>query len=124
MEEKILESKMNSPYLEDYLIQKKIEVMFEVFSKKMANEFSRMNDKIVELKSEIETIKEKGKSNFKETIQIIEKPVEHFNYPKDGQQVKQNTNLLSPTSQQTKPRYGNYKPEDVSIEKFFYSGGK
>lgn len=106
-----------SSNLEDYMIQKKIDLMIDMANKKVACELGKMNDAITRLSDEIIGIK-KQLSEGIHTPKIRVVPV--FENKKSEEDLKG----IKQEEQPSKPRYGDYKPEDVGVDKFFYFGNK
>lgn len=105
---------MNTGNSNDYMLQKKIELMIDMNSKKLMNEIANINNAIAKLNEQIETIKKNihDKPTVKiEPIQQIEKPQVEMPHSQQGS---------SPAAYSV--RTGNFKPEDVSVEKFFNFG--
>lgn len=123
--ENTLQNSMQSSNLEDYMIQKKIEIMMDMNNKKINNELSKMSSMIAKLNEEIVAIKK----NFNGNDAMQRKPVEVFETRKEIDQdalsiPRNNFNTPKNEADKPKPRYGDYKPEDVNIDKFFYFGNK
>lgn len=117
-----LESSMESSDLGGYLLQKKIEVMIEANNKKVAVELSNLNKSISKLNVEIDEIKRQlSEARTSETTNSSR------NEEKEESQSAVNTITITNTEKKSdlpKPRYGDYKSEDVAIDKVFYFGGK
>ncbi len=115
----------------DFLHQKQFELMINMASKKLEIKIENLVVEISSLKKEVEKLKADRalltvptQSN-NNTIKVPDDiQVEGF------MQVKAPTRpVMSPTSEHAKgesphPRLGNYKTEDVSVEKFFNFGRK
>lgn len=116
---------------EDYFQQKKFEIMLEMNNKKFATELSNMNATIAKLTEEIADLKRRmhdvrvsqtaaQESRAYSPPPVIERPI---------QQTQQTTQTTPRTEDQRVPtnpgpRTGNFKSEDVQIDKFFYFGNK
>lgn len=117
MENKLQNIITESSNLEDYMIQKKIEIMVEIANKRMACELAKMNEIITRLSEEMIEIKKQlseGRDISKmRSISFVEnkKSLGGLKSVKQEEQV-------------SKPGYGDYKPEDVRVDKFFYFGNK
>lgn len=116
----------------DILYQKKIELMLDIATKKYDKEISTLKQEIETLKkflsaanNEIGTLKNHNNIDIEQDIQNRpqsqqpKKKVEIVDLrPKEEQQEIDKSKNAEPL----RPRYGDYKSEDVSIEKFFYFG--
>lgn len=95
---------------DDYLLRKQIELMMEASNKKIAAELSKINEMIERLSKEIFDVKRQLNEVTKTGSMVIsEKNVRQ-------EPIRQET--------QPRPRYGDYKSEDVSVDKLFYYGNK
>ena len=118
MEEVILQAKMGS---DDYLIEKKIEIMMDMHSKKVAGELNRIKEAINNLSREISEIKRHVSENRQPAKQ---EQIRKFESSESVQEpnTEKRQEQASTKGTQGQTRYGEYQPKDVSIEKFFYSG--
>ena len=114
----------NNAGMEDFMLQKKLDIMFEMNNKKIANEINKLSSMISQLNGEIASIrKEMGKANPAELRQnqsnaaVAKQDFEGF------REIPSNSVRPKP-SDDPKPRYGDYNPEDVPIGKIFYFGNK
>ncbi|HII16387.1 TPA: hypothetical protein HA361_00585 [Candidatus Woesearchaeota archaeon] len=101
-----------------YLFQKQMEVMIETMRKKNAEDVASLQKAVARLEGDI--------AGIRQSISL---------QPRQQGQARQEQQMLSIPPQQVqqvsakhdaapnRPRYGDYKPGDVSIEKFFYCGG-
>lgn len=114
----MLQDNTNPSNLNDYLIQKKIEIMMDINNKKINNELKKISDMINGLNEEICEIKK----HFNEGTGIQKNPTTTF----DTREKSNCDNLNIPKNKgdKPKPRYGDYSSEDVNIDKFFYFGNK
>lgn len=108
--ENILQNTTNN----DFFLQKQMEVMIETNNKRLANELSNIKNILNKLNEEICELKKKNSDNAREHVR--EQMPNSENNIKDKEQI---TNKEQPTK-----RYGNYNPEEISVEKFFYFGNK
>lgn len=141
MESVLLQTKAEAPNLDNYFIQRQLEMMIETNNRKLANELTVLHSTIDNLNAEILDIKRRlNESRTARTIpepevRVCESdssntsiPVQQTTIEANHQQTNANgierarTTAQAPTPIQ--PRCGNYKSEDVSIDKFFYFGGK
>ena len=117
----------------DAFTQKRFELMIEMATKKLQQEMEVLKATISSLNSEIGSIKgqisrtqfqpqhtgepSEQSSEGSPKVKIIDcRPV--------GEKREEFRSSSSKNAEPVKPRYGDYKPEDVSIEKFFYFGRK
>ncbi len=104
---------------DDFFIQKKIELMLDMNNKKVAAEFQKLNDQIIRLNGELNEMKRQlnGKAiSHARQESLVESP----------KPVSSSSTVSTKSDDTIKPRYGDYKPGDVSIGDFFYfgAGGK
>lgn len=108
----------------NYLFQKQMEMMVETSTKKLVNEIESLKSRVVMLSEElIQLRKELGnvKNARPSSMRIADEPT-----------ISQSVNVVEvrqeqqkpKTNEQLRPRYGDYKPEDVAIDKMFYFGNK
>ncbi len=87
-----------------YLLEKKFEVMLESLGKKLMSEISSLRETVNSLQSELGELK---RGHVQAPVQSV---------------------LQTPSAQRAeaplKPRYGDYNPEDVAVEKMFYFGNR
>ena len=120
---------------ENYLFQKKIELLIDTTFKKVKNELDALKNMIAQLDANISEIKRgySGNTGGQPEIranEVVEEPTksqqinirEQVTVSEYG--ARDVTNVLKSSQQEkAKPRYGDYQPEDVPIDKFFYFGG-
>jgi len=102
----------------DYFIETKVKLLVDMQLKKMAGDMQKMAETIAALNQEILMLKSQvnERRDAPKPIFVAPEPMAApaasvvSSAPKNGEQLR--------------PRYGDYKPEDVSIGKFFYYGGK
>ncbi|MBI2208122.1 hypothetical protein HYU50_01360 [Candidatus Woesearchaeota archaeon] len=113
-----MENISNSPNTEDYMLEKKFEIMLDMNNKKIANEISKLSSMISKLNDEIASIKKELGKGIAAKAPVAEEPLEYGarEIPSNSVRPKPNDDL--------KPRYGDYSPEDVPIGKIFYFGNK
>lgn len=108
----------NAPSNSDnYFMQKQIEIMIDINNKKITNELNNMKEILSKLSEEISDIKRNLNAN-----RVIQR-AEPVAIPDNNTNINQN-NTRPNNGQPLRPRYGDYKPGDVSINKFFYFGNK
>lgn len=125
----------------DLFTQKRIELMLEMMMKKYEAELNGIKQSMAALNSEILSLRREVnrvpvQPNISASLQdsnrilgtqehaVQQKKIDIVDLrPKDERQKE----FLSGAARNTeplRPRYGDYKSEDVSIEKFFYFGNK
>jgi len=109
----------NGMDFDGYFLQKKMEVLIEAQSKKMAKEFESIHGIIGSLRHEIAEIR-RNFSQRQSTAAVAAEPARIAEEEKPSVVI---TRQERP-AQQPQQRFGNTKPEDVSIDKFFYFGSK
>jgi len=114
MENTILQN--NGPNLDDFLIQKKIELIIDMNNKKFSAEINKMNSMIVRLSEEI--------AQLKMNIQNHAAAPVKENTAEIQQRIIEEVKTERVADDKPKPRFGDYKPGDVDINKFFYFGTK
>ena len=128
----------------DAFTQKKYELMIEMATKKLQQEITSLKEQMSSLHGELGSLKNQlNRVQFSKPAETIARPVMQEAQAQPQQQVnqeKKNVEIVDcrPEDQRPKefisgaarnseplrPRFGNYKPEDVSIEKMFYFGRK
>lgn len=116
MENLTLDSSKSSD-LDGYMLQKRIEIMIDINNKKIFSELDKVRDAINRLNEEISEFRK----NLSQGSAIKTEAVTVF---KDTVDNSYGNSEVPKNSTQPKPRYGDYKPEDVAIGKFFYFGNK
>ena len=130
----------------DAFTQKRIEIMIEMATKKLQQEINSLKDTITSLNSELGSLKSQmtrlqfqpqaQHSGISEQTQSSEGPY----YEQQVQQPKKDVKIVdcrperekheefksgaAKNAEPVRPRYGDYEPKDVSIDKFFYFGRK
>lgn len=150
MGELMLKTEMGS--LEDYAFQKRLELMMDMNNRKMFSELNKLNALIgsvnenvcqlvrlfnenrplqrAEQRAEPEPrmAEQPGTESLKTESPRIEPPrLEPIPSPekRELREIRETASYASKSNgDKPKPRYGDYKSEDVSIDKFFYFGKK
>lgn len=107
----------------DYLLQKKIEYLMEMSTKKFIQEIENMKTEIQNLNLQIQNMKNDQASQQLSQVQPT-KTEETVEQPINDEPKQSQTTSDSKKTNEPHPRQGNYKSEDVSIEKMFYFGNK
>ena len=94
------------------LQQRKFEILLEMFQKRYDAELNSLKQQIVSLNDELSSLKDKLNNIQTEQTEKLE--------------IKKPIQSSSNNAEPLKPRTGDFKPGDdeISIEKFFYFGGK
>jgi len=128
MEDTTILNNMAAVNSDDYLFQKKIEIMIDTNNKKITRELNdikeiiaKLNEDFCELRkhfNENQTARAESPLSVTPAATAVASPVA----------ISSNANLdvddLRKNGQLARPRYGDYKSEDVSINKIFYFGSK
>ncbi len=94
----------------DYLIQKQFEIMLDINNKKFTAEIQNLKQTITTLNQEIVQIK---------------KQLQQSRYAEKRQSLPETKAEIQDTNKEPlRPRYGDFKPGDISVNKFFYCGKK
>ena len=107
----------NAPLNDSYLMEKKFEFMLESINKKVANELNSLKTMIGSINSEVTEIKKQPNNAPRAAPAVFESSNSVNNQGRD-------TPTRGRSNEPVKPRFGDYNPEDVPIEKFFYFGNK
>ena len=107
----------NTPLNDSYLMEKKFEFMLESINKKVANELNSLKTMIGSINNEISEIKKQLNGVQRAAPAVFESSNGVSNQGRDTPARGQDNRAI-------KPRFGDYSPEDVPIEKFFYFGNK
>lgn len=126
----------------DAFTQRRFELLVEMATKKLQQEIQTLKDSIISLNSEIGSLKSQvSRIQFQppqtHIVQktLIEPQVEEPSVPPkkevkivdcrpENERKGEFKSGAAKSSEPIRPRYGDYQPEDVSIDKFFYFGRK
>ena len=122
MEDIALQNNINPPNMDGYMLQKKFEIMIDINNKKMTNELSKINNVLSSLNEEICRIKKQISGNSQ--VVKAQSVAPEIQVEKNNAESVQNVNKPKDNWPASRPRYGDYKSDDVSINKFFYFGNK
>src|SRR3989338_10091470 len=120
MEDISLHNNINPPGMNDYMLQKKFEIMMDINNKKIANELSKINNILSSLNDEVCRIKKQISGNS--PVVKAQSVAPEIQVEKNNVESAQNVNKPKDNWPASRPRYGDYKSDDVSINKFFYFG--
>ena len=122
MEASTLNIAANKEMDNSYLLEKKFEIMIAASAKKIMADIAGLKESIMALQSELNDVKRARQQSQPATMPAASSPYS------SAANIPQNTsNGISnnhPSSTVARPRFGDYKPEDVSVDKFFYFGRK
>lgn len=128
MESVLLNNGLKSPNMDDFFVQKAVEVMVDMKTKKLAKEMDSMKEAMNRLSEEIQSIKQGMVSRAPVSQGSLAEVKESNESNNTAQEIKDShsTRVINAKSneQAPKPRFGDYKPGDIDINKFFYCGGK
>jgi len=122
MEDIALQNNINPPNMDGYMLQKKFEIMIDINNKKISNELSKINNVLSSLNEEICRIKKQISGNSQ--VVKAQSVAPEIQVEKNNAESVQNVNKPKDNWPASRPRYGDYKSDDVSINKFFYFGNK
>ncbi|MBI3026553.1 hypothetical protein HYY70_00415 [Candidatus Woesearchaeota archaeon] len=126
----------------DAFTQKRFELMVEMATKKLQQEIaalkehlSLLNNEVGSLKSQITRLQFQPQHPVQKTLldnhpspqnqQVNpKKSVEIIDCRPHDERREEFKSGAEKNTEPVRPRYGNYEPEDVSIDKFFYFGRK
>ena len=136
----------------DLFTQKRFELMIEMATKKLQQEITILKECILSLNKDMGSLKSQiSRLQFEQpsqqasalTANTVQRPEAQFaNAPLVEQNIPQKKDVkiidcrpenerqeqfqsgAAKNAEPIRPRFGNYKPEDVSIDKFFYFGRK
>lgn len=104
----------SSQGFDSFFIQKQVETMLEINNKKLISEISVLKESLGKLSQEVSELK---RMRAAAPEPKIEPRQELRQEPVQEQKASSSSNDL-------RPRYGDYNPEDVSVTKMFYFGNK
>jgi len=126
----------------DVFTQRRFELMIEMATKKMQQEINQLKEHVSSLNSEIGSLKSQiSRLQFQpqqtrimqttlaepqietQTIQP-KKNVKIIDCRPEGERKEAFVSGAAKNAEPVRPRYGDYEPKDVSIDKFFYFGRK
>ena len=128
----------------DAFTQKRFELMIEVATKKFQQEIVALKEHITSLNSEVGSLKSQvSRIQFQpqqaHTVQRTlaeahnevqsqgiqqKKEVKIVDCRPEGEKREEFVSGSAKNAEPIRPRYGDYEPKDVSIDKFFYFGRK
>ena len=126
----------------DAFTQKRFELMIEMATKKLQQEVAELKGYVTSLNSEIGSLKsqvsriqfqpqqahavQRTLSEPQTEIQNVQpkKDVKIIDCRPDNERHEDFQSGSAKNAEPVRPRYGDYEPKDVSIDKFFYFGRK
>ena len=126
----------------DMFTQKRFELMIDMATKKMQQEMNALKEQIGSLNSEIGSLKSQiSRIQFQPQQRAVQttlseqqqfqtqnvqqkKDVKIVDCRPEGDRKEEFQSGASKNAEPVRPRYGDYEPKDVSIDKFFYFGRK
>ena len=126
----------------DAFTQRRFELMIEMSTKKLQNEINSIKETLCSLSGELNSLKSQiSRLQFqppqKHAIQTTfwepkqdshtiqpRKEVKIVDCRPEDERKQDFKSGAEKNAEPVKPRYGDYKPDDVSIDKFFYFGRK
>ena len=132
----------------DAFTQKRFELMIDMATKKLQQEMQALKDHVVSLNSEIGSLKsqvsriqfappqphavqrtlseehESQSAPHQSAQQQPKRDVKIVDCRPEGERTQDFKSGAEKNSEPVRPRYGDYEPKDVSIDKFFYFGRK
>lgn len=126
----------------DAFTQKRFELMIEMATKKLQQEIQGLKDYIISLNSEIGSLKSQvSRLQFQpQQAKAVQRTLAEPQNVAQGSQPKKEVEIIdcrpederkeefksgaAKNAEPVRPRYGDYEPKDVSIDKFFYFGRK
>lgn len=117
-----------SPQMDNsYLMEKKFEFMIESSNKKIVNEINSLKSTVSSLNIEIASLRKQIDDIQKTAPVTLVFEGNNAEGPKEARQAPVRNSAAETAKgkeEPIKPRYGDYTPEDVPVEKFFYFGNK
>ena len=127
----------------DVFTQKRFELIIEMTTKKLQNEIMQVKEGLCSMAGEINSLKSQiSRMQFQAPSHPVQKTLTASQPQSENQNIEakkevkivdcrpeneRKTEFVSGSaknSEPLRPRFGDYKSEDVSIEKFFYFGRK
>ena len=126
----------------DVFTQKRFELMIEMATKKLQQEINTLKEYVSSLNNEISSLKSQiSRIQFQpQQAQTVQKTLTEPQSKEQDIQQKKEVKIVdcrpheerandfqsgaAKNAEPIRPRYGDYEPKDVSIDKFFYFGRK
>ena len=112
----------------DAFTQRRFELMIEMTTKKLQQEVNSIKETLCSMAGDINSLKSQiSRLQFQPQIKDVQTTLKNAEIvdcrPKEERKEEFKSGAAR-NAEPLRPRYGDYKPEDVSIEKFFYFGRK
>ena len=125
----------------DLFTQKRFELMIEMATKKLQQEVNLLKENLCSMAGEINSVKSQiSRLQFQPPQHTVQKTLAEPQPESQNIQTKKEVKIVDcrpdhekkeefksgaeRNSEPVRPRYGDYEPKDVSIDKFFYFGRK
>jgi|SRR3989344_5412619 len=125
----------------DVFTQKRMELIIEMATKKLQQEIQALKDQLFSFQNEVSSLKSQvSRLQFQPQHAVQKTLFESESVPEPQKQAKKDVKIVDcrpdgerkgdfksgaeKNAEPIMPRYGDYEPKDVSIDKFFYFGRK
>ena len=123
----------------DAFTMKRFELLIEMATKKLQAEINTLKETVCSQAGEINSLKSQlNRIQFQQPSQPVQRTLTEQNQPQatakkevdivdcrpEGEKKENFVSGAAKNSDPVRPRFGDYKSEDVSIDKFFYFGRK
>ena len=112
----------------DAFTQKRLELMIDLATKKLAQEINSLKESVASLGREIAALKSRTSNTSNSTnnndAREVKKEIKIIDCRPENERKEEFQSGAAKNTEAVMPRYGNYEPKDVSIDKFFYFGRK
>src|SRR3989344_2883143 len=124
MEASTLNIAANKELDNSYMLEKKFEIMIGSATKKILAEVAGLKESILALQNELNDLKRARPQQQQLHTAKTQAAASPYSSAANIPQNTSNGANNHPGSTVARPRFGDYKPEDVSVDKFFYFGKK
>ena len=119
----------------DAFTQRRFELMLEIATKKLQSEIGSIKECLCSLSGDINSVKnqisrlqfqphQNTDNQTQQNSQAKKEDVKIVDCRPENERKTDFQSGSAKNSEPLRPRYGDYQPEDVSIDKFFYFGRK
>ena len=109
----------------DAFNQKRLELMIDLATKKLQQEINSLKESVASLGREITALKSRtSNSTNNNDAREVKKEIKIIDCRPENERKEEFQSGAAKNTEAVMPRYGNYEPKDVSIDKFFYFGRK
>ena len=109
---------------DDYLLEKKFEIMLDTNNKKFKNEFENLKNELESLKGIINRLNVDMQQIRKEIDNNGNSISNHSINNVRSEHIEKELEEVPKEKPKMHPRCGNFTSDDVSVNKFFYFGNK